>query len=175
MTTNETALGPPALVCLSSPDPSSPDEALVQAAAAGDVQAWADLVDLAAADVWAWALTRCGPEQAEAVSLTVWLRLAQALPLGLDRPLLLWLRRAVEQEARRLHGHRRNMHVLAPPAGAQQEPAGTVEEPPDARRQEDLAGVRRLARSPSGELPDRRVEDRPRPPQQERRRAHAHR
>lgn len=72
-------------------------------AARGDASAWRELVAAHLAEVWALAvrLTR-DQDQAALVCETVWLRLAQDLPVATTEPLSGWLGRAVREEARRV-------------------------------------------------------------------------
>lgn len=77
----------------------SGDRQLLRAAALGDVDAWAALVEEYADTVWSTCL-RCGlrADEAAAVSNLVWLSLVDAIP-HLDVPLGTWLVASATHEA----------------------------------------------------------------------------
>ncbi|MCW2778042.1 MAG: hypothetical protein JWN17_1767 [Frankiales bacterium] len=90
------------------------DAVLLHAAAAGDVDAWRQLVEHHVADVWAWSVEAVGEAAAVGVSEVVWLRLAQALPLAGVPSLVDWFRAAVAREVpSRQSTARRGSAVLA--------------------------------------------------------------
>jgi DNA-directed RNA polymerase specialized sigma24 family protein len=93
------------------------DEQLVEAAAAGDAAAWAELVDRYVELLWRMAERLVGAEQADAVSELVWLRLATRLPAlpGVTR-VRLWLLQAVWDECARLHVAWGVPALMVPPA-----------------------------------------------------------
>ena len=71
-------------------------------ASQGDSAAWEELVAAHLAEVWALAVRLTDqPEEAALVCETVWLRLAQQLPVPGSESLTGWLGRAVYDEARR--------------------------------------------------------------------------
>ena len=78
------------------------DRQLLRAAALGDESAWLRLVDAHAATVWRDVLAAQLPAaDAHAVSETVWLRLAESLPLSTSTPLSQWLREVTATEVER--------------------------------------------------------------------------
>lgn len=78
------------------------DRQLLRAAALGDENAWLSLVDAHAPAVWRDVLVAQLPAaDAQAVSQTVWHRLAESLPLSISTPLAKWLRAVTATEVER--------------------------------------------------------------------------
>ena len=71
-------------------------------AARGDAAAWGELVATYVADVWSLSVHVTGDRgEAARVNETVWLRLAQDLPVATTEPLAQWLDMAVHEAAGR--------------------------------------------------------------------------